>query len=459
MDANRIKRWGWHVLALLFFAYIFGMTTNFSLNDPDLWWHLRTGQQTVETRSIPHDDPFSYTTPRPLSHAQVEGLRAHWLGQVIYFSLFNIDGLAGVIIFRGFLIVLPMLTIYFWFVDRGGKPWTALAIVSLGAFMLATELFYAFERPQGISFLLSVFLIILLEELRQEKRLALVILPLMMVFWSNAHAGFIVGNVIIMLYLTGEIITWLAGRLRKSGEKPNAVFFAGAALGLLGSGANPNGFTLMYKYLYGLEKMFMGDISRAISRSGDGGWVQNVVLEFKPLIYFYKELFYRWLIYYWIFTGVLLLMLVLKYWMKKRIDLTELLTVCFVSFFANYYARGLMFSIVILSFYFAKSVIELKDFKRRFMSLGLSRSLPSLFSTTAAALTLFFVISIYAPLSWAFKPGFTKQPITPWYPISAVNFLKSERIAPPMYNFYTWGGVPYLGPLSGLPGIHRRKGA
>jgi len=29
--------------------------------DPDLWWHLRTGQWIVETGTVPHTDPFSFT--------------------------------------------------------------------------------------------------------------------------------------------------------------------------------------------------------------------------------------------------------------------------------------------------------------------------------------------------------------------------------------------------------------
>ncbi len=32
-----------------------------SATDPDLWWHLRTGQWVVETGHVPHSDPFSFT--------------------------------------------------------------------------------------------------------------------------------------------------------------------------------------------------------------------------------------------------------------------------------------------------------------------------------------------------------------------------------------------------------------
>jgi hypothetical protein len=32
------------------------------ISDPDFWWHLRTGQFVVETRSLPAPDPFAFTT-------------------------------------------------------------------------------------------------------------------------------------------------------------------------------------------------------------------------------------------------------------------------------------------------------------------------------------------------------------------------------------------------------------
>ena len=42
---------------------LFGLLAMTARNatDPDLWWHLRTGQWIVETGHIPHSDPFSFT--------------------------------------------------------------------------------------------------------------------------------------------------------------------------------------------------------------------------------------------------------------------------------------------------------------------------------------------------------------------------------------------------------------
>ena len=54
---------------------LLGMTARNAL-DPDLWWHLRTGQLIVETGHVPHSDPFSFTRA---GHAWVSH---EWLSEV-----------------------------------------------------------------------------------------------------------------------------------------------------------------------------------------------------------------------------------------------------------------------------------------------------------------------------------------------------------------------------------------
>ena len=435
------KKWAWHLIALLFFAWVFGITTNFSLNDPDLWWHLRTGQTTLETRALPSQDLFSFTSPPNLPHEQIEGLRAHWLGQVILYLAYKTGGYAGLGFFRGLLIILPGVLIYLWLVRRGVKPWMALATSSLGALMLAVELFYSFERPQGISFLLSLLAIMLLEEVKRGKKIMALLLVLLMVFWANVHAGFIVGVVIILLYICGEAAAWVYRGLRGASWKPDYLFFGGAAVAVLATGLNPNGYSLSYNYLHGLAAGFLTELKHSAGLGGGGGWVENVVLEYRPLTYFYSELLYRWIMFYWVFSGVLLVLLLVKYWLRKKIDLTELFTVCFVSFFANHYARGLMFSVIILSFYYGKSILELKDLDLKKPSgVNVPRLARSFFAALMVAGTVWFTLYVSPTYGWALNPGITKQWVSPWYPLRADKFLKETGIKPPMYNFYTWGG-------------------
>ncbi len=437
---GRIPIWAWHLLALVFFVWVFGITTNFSLNDPDIWWHLKTGEFIAHSHQIPSTDPFNYTSPHPLSPEQEWGLRANWLSDLIFYDASALGGLMGVGFLRGILIVLPMFIIYLWLTERKVRPWVALSVTALASLMLATQLFYAFERPQGISFLFSLLAILILEELKKGKKAYIAALAILMILWANIHGGFIVGNVIIMLYIAGEAVTWVYGKIRKTGHLFNPYFYAGTVGGVLASGINPNGYHLFYNYLIGLATMFLGNLKRAITHQ-TGGWVAEVVLEYKPLIYFYKDLYYHWIMYYWIFLGILFVLLTVKYIVKKKVDMTELFTVLFTSFFANYYARGIMFSLIIASFYFGKSVYELRDIKGKGkISPQAARAIPLSFAVVCLLLSLSFVKYISSPYGWALKPKVTKEWVTPWYPMGAVQFIKQEKIAPPMYNFYTWGG-------------------
>jgi hypothetical protein len=183
----------------------------------------------------------------------------------------------------------------------------------------------------------------------------------------------------------------------------------------------------------GLVGMFYQSASEIVAPRG-GGWVENVVLEFKPLYYFYKELGYDWLIFYWIMTGVLYLALLVKYWLRRKFDLAEFLTVSLVVFFANQYARGLMFSLTVMPFYIGKTVVEagLPQLRFRVFAKGVVAAM--------LALTVGFSYYINNETPYVFKPRVTGEWITPWYPTRLVEFLKAANIPGPMYNFYTWGG-------------------
>ena len=107
------------LLVAIFFAYVFVSTLKYPLNDPDSWWHLKTGTYTIEHRELPSDDPFSYTTPKPLNDRQIRGLRTQWLGQVAFAAAEMAGNVGGVVVLRGVLIMLPMLLLFFWLLRNG----------------------------------------------------------------------------------------------------------------------------------------------------------------------------------------------------------------------------------------------------------------------------------------------------------------------------------------------------
>src|ERR1700751_5376477 len=64
------------------------------LEDPDLWWHLKTGALIVRNHAIPAVDPFSYTAPG--KHWIVQ----EWLSEVILYGIHKWFGLYGILFYR-----------------------------------------------------------------------------------------------------------------------------------------------------------------------------------------------------------------------------------------------------------------------------------------------------------------------------------------------------------------------
>jgi hypothetical protein len=427
------------VLPALFFGYLFSVNMGFSLNDPDLYWHLKTGDYVLENWEVPDVDPFPFTTPRPLTTEQKIGLRSQWLGQVIFYLSYSIGGYLGVGVFRNLLIVLPMVVLYIWLLRRGVGISSAIAVISLPALFLSLQLFYAFERPQGLSFSIVLITIILLERVRRKcwepgKDISFILLPITTALWANIHAGFLVGNLILMIYFASEILKTAYHKIRKTGKTNiRPIFYALCFISILTSFLNPNTYQLFYTYFSGLAAMFLRDFSRTIT--GDGAsWVTDVVLEYKPLVYFYTNLNYKWLLFYWIFTAVLYLSMIVKYIFRRSFDVAEFLTVTLIVTFANYYARGLMFSLTVMPLYLGKTIIESELPKLKFKAL--SRGAVA----AVLALSIGFCTYSYKKSPMFFRPSVTDSWVTPWYPTPLTEFLKANHIAPPMYNYYTWGG-------------------
>ncbi len=428
------------LILVLFFTYLFGLTLKYPLNDPDVWWHLKTGHWIVDNMQLPEDDYFSYTTPKPLSADEVGGLRTQWLGQVVFALAERAGGVAGVATLRNLLIILPMLILVFWLIRNGMSHLAAIGLVTLPAFLLVFQAFYAFERPQAFSFILVLVEVMLLERLRSRGfgkfDLSMVGLPALMALWSNLHAGFIVGNAIILIYMGAELLKVLWRKLSGSGtETARPAFFAVCAAAVPASFLNPNTYHVFYNYFTGLTARFFRDFSQTVVGGGRSGWVEQVVLEFRPLYYFYETLHYKWIMYYWIFLGVLFVGLLAKYWIKKKVDLAELLTAAMLAFFANYYARGLMFSLTVLPFFFAKTALEF-----RLPPLNY-RKVAHACVASMLVITIGFVTATFpGTLGNVFGVRVSPYWVSPWYPIGACNFIEEVKPKPPMYNFYTWGG-------------------
>ena len=199
-----ISRWSerWSELwsGRVFFAgvLLFGLLAMTAHNavDPDLWWHLRTGQWIVETGHVPHSDPFSFTRA---GHPWV----AHeWLSEVVFYELWKHGGAAALIVFSAIITTAGFMLLYLR--CPGGRPWAAAATV-LGALAFASAPSWS-ARPQMFTFTLASLLLWLLErgtETEKARPRLLFWIPPLFLLWLNLHAGFALGPALLLAYAVG----------------------------------------------------------------------------------------------------------------------------------------------------------------------------------------------------------------------------------------------------------------
>src|SRR5690348_13755563 len=79
------------VFVLIVSLGLFAMAAR-PVTDPDVWWHLKTGELIVQTHHIFHADPYSFTRA---SHPWVNH---EWLSEVLLFGVYRLAGYAGLTI-------------------------------------------------------------------------------------------------------------------------------------------------------------------------------------------------------------------------------------------------------------------------------------------------------------------------------------------------------------------------
>src|SRR4026209_1325901 len=92
--------------------------------DPDLWWHLRAGQDIVHNLAIPHADIYSFTK------SGSEWIAHEWLSEVILYGIYRFAGWGGLISFFSGIITLALYLVYR---RCSGRPYVAAFSVLLAA--------------------------------------------------------------------------------------------------------------------------------------------------------------------------------------------------------------------------------------------------------------------------------------------------------------------------------------
>lgn len=212
--------------------------------DPDLWWHLRTGEA-ILSGGIPRTDLFSFTYPTN------EWITHEWLSQLTMWGLYRLAGLGALIVFFAAVIAATWGLIYR---ISDGKPYVAgmVVVVAVEASAVAWG-----SRPQLFNLLLLAVFVFLLERRKDNAvgRWVFLAFPALTLLWANLHSGYLLGIVVLCTYLIGD---FLEGRRSNPNARTlPAIDLIGLSIAIvvasLASLFNPNGIRL---WLYPFETLF-----------------------------------------------------------------------------------------------------------------------------------------------------------------------------------------------------------
>jgi len=170
----------------------------------DLWWHLKIGELIYTSGSIPQTNIFGWSLP-----ADAPFTYGAWLGEYLLYVLYRMGELPMVIFGRTLLIFSAFVLVGYEARRRCGSWRLAGLVVTLAAAMSANNLII---RPQIWAFLPFMAFQILLGAYtdRQIRPGWLALLPLIMIFWVNVHGTYILGIILLGIFMTGEFLrAWL----------------------------------------------------------------------------------------------------------------------------------------------------------------------------------------------------------------------------------------------------------
>jgi hypothetical protein len=185
-----------------------------STTDPDLWGHVRFGQDILASHTIPTADPYSFTSDRTwINH--------EWLAEVLFALAYNAAGALGLNILRVGLIAAVLVLVWRRVVRTGGAGFAIalVAFTTIGIFLRVYPI-----RPQLFSVLLFAALLHALTRYDDTRSIRhLMLFPLIMCAWANLHGRWIVG--------LGMLFVWIAMRIAVTGSsRREAVTLVFAAL-------------------------------------------------------------------------------------------------------------------------------------------------------------------------------------------------------------------------------------
>jgi hypothetical protein len=226
---------------------VMGIATAVALklgSDPDLWGHLRYGQDFLSTHTLPSRDVYSFTSDRAwINH--------EWLTEALFALVYRLGGTIALAILAAAL-VLAALVIARSSARRSGMTGWRLEAFTATVFALGLAPLTQTLRPQAISALLFVALLAIMREIDRERRRMAFALPILFLAWANLHGAWVMAGGVLAIWTFVRIAQTPSNRVRLT------LLVAGVA-SAAATLVNPYGVGL-WRFLFETVRFERGDI-------------------------------------------------------------------------------------------------------------------------------------------------------------------------------------------------------
>jgi hypothetical protein len=384
---------------------LFGLLAMTARNavDPDLWWHLRTGQWILETGHIPHSDPFSFTQA---GHAWVSH---EWLTEIVFYELWKHGGAPALIVLTAIITTAGFMLLY---LRCPGKRHWAAAATALGALAAAPSWGV---RPQLFTFTLASLLLWLIQVGEDRPRLLFWIPPLFLL-WLNLHAGFALGPALLLAYAVGLLFETAVGKTPWQQTRPTllrVLLLLLACLALVP--LNPSGAQLFHYPFDTLRSAGM--------RSFIGEWSSPD--------------FHDWLYRPFLFVCLLLLVTLASSRSRPRgrVVAPLLLTLFAALDAVRHIPIFVLVAMPVIAAAIPAHSVTLTDSERLSDRSGFRPGFRSIFNAAVVIL-----IAVFTLVKWVSLARHQNAREADQFPQAAVAFLQASGPPQRIFVYYDWGG-------------------
>ncbi|MEE9573920.1 MAG: hypothetical protein V3W20_12775, partial [Candidatus Neomarinimicrobiota bacterium] len=412
-----IKEEKFYLTVLLLLILIMAVRTPL---DTDMWWHLRAGEETWSAQSVYLVDTISYT------RAGEPWINHSWLAQVVMIGLYKLGEYKALSLWVGVTAAISMLFVY---LQMEGHALIKTSLVLFASFV--SSVVWS-PRPQIFSFLLFAITGFIIFRFKTKGKNQLYWLAPIFIVWSNLHGGYVLGIILIISVIIGEIYNQTLGE-----ESENSLNWSeirrlaiwGTA-GFVLAAVNPNGVKM---WIIPFQTVGVTSLQNLISEWASPDFHQPIQQLMLVLLF-------------GTFAAVGL--------SKRRLTGSELLSVAVFGILALTARRNFgPFALVatpVLSKHLASLLLEwnshltgqFKFFSNLTEYQNKSRQEINKTIQSIVNIVVVFILIFTAGYKWINVSNleFVEKTEQKTFPVDAVNWIKKEKPEGNLLNEYNWGG-------------------